>query len=80
MAIVDTIRSVLDPIAPYVEWIILFILPIYISIGEVFANISIAFLSFLPSNSYILAYIIMGVFIVLGIEFAVISEKKYAEE
>ncbi|WP_371802522.1 hypothetical protein [Candidatus Lokiarchaeum ossiferum] len=78
--IISQIGAFLAPINPYVVLVITFVLPIYIQLGEIFAGLSDAFLSFLPSNSYIMAFIIMGVFIALGIFVGIISEKKFAEE
>lgn len=83
MAITDIIQQIggfLAPITPYVVFVVTFVLPIYIQLGEIFAGLSDAFLSFLPSDSYIMAFIIMGIFIALGIVVGVISEKKHAEE
>ena len=57
----------LEIITPYVEKIILFIVPIYMVVGGVFANIGLLFLGFLSDQSIVVPMIIMGIFIVLGI-------------
>ena len=59
--------NVLELITPYVEKIILVVVPIYMVLGEVFANLGILFLGFLSDKSIVVPLIIMGVFIVLGI-------------
>ena len=38
------ISKFFEPLVPYINWIILFITPIYIAIGEFFSNIAIAFI------------------------------------
>ncbi len=78
--IIQQVGSILAPITPFVVIVITFILPIYIQLGGIFAGLSDVFLSFLPTDSFIMAYIIMGVFIVLGIVFGVISEKNNEDE
>jgi hypothetical protein len=57
----------LELITPYVEKIILFVIPIYMVLGGVFANLGLLFLDFLSDESIVVPLIIMGVFIVLGI-------------
>ena len=79
MALPEDIARFFDWLTPYVEWIIVLITPIYIVIGEIFANFALIFIRILPSDSFILSWIIMGVFIVLGIVFAVLAEKKREE-
>jgi hypothetical protein len=74
--ILDQIGTFLAPITPFVEIIVLFILPIYIQLGEFFVGLSNVFLDFLPSDSYIMSFIIMGVIIVLGFILGVMSDKK----
>ncbi|MHA1674945.1 MAG: hypothetical protein ACTSYI_15115 [Promethearchaeota archaeon] len=76
MTLIDDILTYLAPITPYVEWLLLIIIPLYISIGEIFANIALIFIQFLPTDSFIISYVIMGVFIVLGIVGGIVSEKK----
>ena len=76
MTLIDEILTYLAPITPYVEWLLLFLIPLYISIGEVFAGIALTFIQFLPADSFIVSYVIMGVFIVLGIIGGIVSEKK----
>ena len=76
MALIDDITRIFDIFTPYVEWIITFITPYYIAIGGIFANIALVFIGILPTDSFTLSWIIMGVFIVLGIVFAVLAEKK----
>ncbi|MHA1583848.1 MAG: hypothetical protein ACTSVU_08150 [Promethearchaeota archaeon] len=65
------IAKYFDFLTPYVNWIILFITPIYIAIGGFFSYLSLNFISILPTNSYIVSFIVMGVIIVLGIIFGV---------
>ena len=65
------ISKFFEPIVPYINWIILFITPIYIEIGEFFSTIAIAFISVLPSNSLILPIIVMIIFIGLGVLFGI---------
>ncbi|MHA1719669.1 MAG: hypothetical protein ACTSWX_01390 [Promethearchaeota archaeon] len=65
------ISKFFDPIVPYVNWIILFITPIYIAIGAFFSKIAIAFIKILPSNSLVLPIIVMVIFIGLGILFGI---------
>ena len=60
-----------EPIVPYINWIILFITPIYIAIGEFFSNIALTFISILPSDSLVLPIIVMIIFIGLGIIFGI---------
>ncbi len=80
MSWIDQIMQYLSPIIPYVQWLIVFITPIYIAIGEVFSSIALLFIKILPSNSFVLSFIIAGVFVVLGIVFGVISEKNKKEK
>ncbi|WP_457557506.1 hypothetical protein [Candidatus Harpocratesius sp.] len=80
MSWIDEILNFLAPITPYVKWLILFITPIYISLGEIFAKLALAFIEILPSDSYIMSYIIAGIFVVLGIIFGIISEKNQKEK
>lgn len=80
MSWIDQILQYLSPLIPLVERLIVFITPIYIAIGEVFSSIALAFIQILPSNSFVLSFIIAGVFVVLGIVFGVISEKKQKEK
>ena len=65
------ISKFFDPIVPLVTWIIRFITPIYIVIGEFFSKIAIVFISILPSNSLVLPIIVMIIFIGLGILFGI---------
>ncbi|MCF2140595.1 MAG: hypothetical protein K9W44_11130 [Candidatus Lokiarchaeota archaeon] len=80
MSWIDDILNFLAPITPYVKWLIVFITPIYITLGEIFAKLALAFIKILPSDSYVMSYIIAGVFVVLGIVFGVISEKNQKEK
>ncbi|MHA1518847.1 MAG: hypothetical protein ACTSVZ_13700 [Promethearchaeota archaeon] len=79
MTLLDDILTYLAPITPYVEWLLLFLIPLYISIGEIFANIALTFIQFLPTDSFIVSYVILGVFVVLGIVGGIMSEKKSKE-
>ena len=81
------ISKFFEPIVPYINWIILIITPFYIAIGEFFSTIAIAFISVLPSDSYVLAIIVMIIFIGLGLLFGIkpdlvaeIFKKKTANE
>ena len=65
------ISKFFEPIVPYINWIILFITPIYIAIGEFFSKIAIAFISVLPSDSLVLPIIVMIIFIGLGVLFGI---------
>jgi len=65
------ISKFFEPIIPYINWIILFITPIYIEIGEFFSTIAIAFISVLPSDSYAITIIVMIIFIGLGVLFGI---------
>lgn len=65
------ISKFFEPIVPYVNWIILIFTPIYIKIGAFFSIIALAFISILPSNSYVLPIIVMIVFIGLGVLFGI---------
>lgn len=71
--------KILAPFVPLAQFVILYITPIYIAIGEFFSIIALGFLSILPEDSLVLAYILMGVFIALGIVFGIISERKATE-
>jgi hypothetical protein len=79
MAAPEVIAGFFNWLTPYVKWIIVLITPIYIGIGAIFANIALMFIRILPSDSFVMSYIIMGLFIVLGIVFAVLAEKKREE-
>ena len=79
MILPDWIVNFFNFVTPYVEKIIVFITPLYIAIGAIFANIALMFIRILPADSYVVSWIVMGTFIVLGIVFAVMAEKKRAE-
>ena len=80
MVTTDDIAKYFDWLAPYAGQIVMIILPIYIAIGEVFSGIATGFVGILPTSSLLVAYIIMGVFIVLGIVFGVLSEKEVEDK
>jgi len=65
------ISKFFDPIVPLIQWIILFITPIYIAIGAFFSTIAIAFISVLPTDSLVLPIILMIIFIGLGVLFGI---------
>ena len=65
------ISKFFDPIVPYITWIILFITPIFITVGTFFSRISLAFISVLPSDSLALSIIVIILFIGLGILFGI---------
>ncbi len=71
MVSTSDISKFFAPLVPYINWIILFITPIYITIGEFFSKIAIAFISILPSNSLVLPIIVMIIFIGLGVLFGI---------
>jgi len=71
MVSTSDISKFFEPLVPYINWIILFITPIYIAIGEFFSNIAITFISVLPENSLVLSIIVMIIFIGLGILFGI---------
>ena len=65
------ISKFFDPIVPLIQWIILFITPIYIAIGAFFSTIDIAFISVLPTDSLVRPIILMIIFIGLGVLFGI---------
>lgn len=65
------ISKFFDPIVPLIQWIILFITPIYIAIGAFLSTIALAFISVLPADSLVLPIIIMIIFIGLGVLFGI---------
>ena len=65
--ITETIGKYLEPLAPYVEYIVIFMTPIYVFLGKYMGMFADWFLGILPADNMLIAYIIMGVFIVLGI-------------
>ncbi|MHA1511232.1 MAG: hypothetical protein ACTSRX_05870 [Promethearchaeota archaeon] len=71
MVSTSDISKFFEPIVPYINWIILIFTPIYIAIGAFFANIALAFISILPSDSLVLSIIVMIIFIGLGILFGI---------
>jgi len=80
MVSIGDITKYLEPIAPSIGKLLLFIIPIYIKIGEILGGIAIAFVGMLPTDSNLWGYIIGGVFLVLGLVFGIISEKKQKEK
>ncbi len=74
--IVATIIAFIAPVTPYVRIIVLYVIPRYIAIGEFFVNFGNLFLDFIPSGTNTISYIIMGVFIVLGILGGVFAKTK----
>ncbi|MHA1744400.1 MAG: hypothetical protein ACTSWW_00280 [Promethearchaeota archaeon] len=79
MALPEWLVNAFNVVTPLVEWVIVLVTPIYIAIGGIFASIALMFIRILPSDSYVLSWIVMGAFIVLGIVFAVLAEKKRNE-
>ena len=67
MSLIDQIRGYLAPFMPFARAIVLFFIPIYIAIGEVFAVAGLAFVGVLPIDAPLVGIVLMVVFIVLGI-------------
>lgn len=73
---ITLIKDIFDFITPYVEILIIFITPIYISIGQVFGAGTVWFLDLVPYDNLTLPMIIGGVIIVIAIVLTVLAEKK----
>lgn len=74
--IISTITGFLAPILPYVRKIILFVIPIYIQLGEIFMHYGRIVVNMLPVGTTTLSYIICGVFIVLGLLGGILGKSK----
>ncbi|GAB4307569.1 MAG: hypothetical protein Kow0069_05190 [Promethearchaeota archaeon] len=80
MSIVDQIKAYLAPFLPYARAVVLFFLPIYIAIGEVFAVAGLGFVSVIPTESLVPAYVAMAVLIVLGVVLGVKYDPERGEK
>ncbi len=78
--ILDGVSKYLGWATPVINWIILVILPIYILFGEVLYFIAELFLGILPTESYFVAWFLMGTFIVAGIILGIMAEMKEREK
>lgn len=69
MVTIEDIYGYIQMLIPYAKYIVLFIIPYYIIIGEIFANIALSILTVLPDPaSAIMVYmIIAGVIGALGL-------------
>jgi hypothetical protein len=69
MVTIDDITKYITPVLPYAQMIIVFIIPIYIIIGEPLANLCLAFIGILPSPTVTtwLQWLPLIIAIVIGI-------------
>lgn len=72
--------EIFETITQYVEIIVKYVLPIYIAIGEVFAKIGLKFYDWFAINTSLMGYIIMGIFIILGILGGILIEPREDED
>ena len=65
--IIERIFTFLEPLMPYARAIVIFMIPIYITIGTAFAKAGIWVIDLMPTDSMIVYYVIAGVIALLGI-------------
>lgn len=79
-AILPVLLEFFNTITPIAGQIVFFIVPIYITIGEIFANLGLIFVNWLSGDTALFPIIIAGVIGVLGLLAGFLSKTKEEKE